>query len=283
MAVKKGLGKGLDSLFLDNSTKIESSGAELVRITDIEPNRNQPRKDFDENALMQLADSIREHGLIQPILVRPLNQGGYQIIAGERRWRACRMVGITQVPVNIKDFDDVEAMEIALIENLQREDLNVMEEAFGYQELMESYNMTQDEVSKSVGKSRSAVANCLRLLNLPDEVVTMLRDGKLSAGHARALLALESEEKIIEFAQNVVKKQWTVRDTESAVKLANKAITEKPKPIKLRDSFFDEIELSLKDEIGRVVKVKEKKEKGILEIEFYDKDDLKEIVKKLSK
>lgn len=177
MARKKGLGKGLEALFEDNNTAVSASGVELIKISEIEPNKNQPRRDFDQTALEQLADSIREHGIIQPLVLRPLTAGGYQIVAGERRYRASRMAGLNEVPAVIKELTDTETMEIALIENLQREDLNPVEEALGYQELMEKYDFTQDAVSKSVGKSRPAIANSLRLLNLPEEVLDMVRDG----------------------------------------------------------------------------------------------------------
>lgn len=280
MAVKKGLGKGLDALFLDNSSETKG-GTELIKLNEIEPNRGQPRKFFEEEALQQLADSIKEHGLIQPLLVRPIPTGGYQIIAGERRWRASRMAGLTEVPVVVMDVDDAKTMELALIENLQRENLNIIEEALGYKELMESYSMTQEGVSKSVGKSRSAVANTLRLLNLPDAVLEMVQRGDLSAGHARALLAFP-EDRAVELAKQSVKKQLTVRDLERFAREADKP-QDKEKPKKMRDSYFSEVELSLKNEYNRKVKVSVGENgKGVLELFFYNKDDLKNLLQQMT-
>lgn len=289
MAVKKGLGKGLDALFIDNATKLDSTGAEMLKINEIEPNRNQPRKAFDDEALQQLADSIREHGVIQPILVRPID-GAYQIVAGERRWRASRMAGLTEVPVIIRDYDDTKTMEIALIENLQRENLNPIEEALGYKELMDTYNMTQAEVSTSVGKSRSAVANTLRLLNLPKEVLELVQEGRLSSGHARALLGFENEDEIVELAKKASDSGMTVREVErlakKAMNLTNSA-AEKPSvngnsTIMKRDSYLDEIEIALNVELHRKVKVIGTAQSGTIEIAFYGKEDLAEIAKKLS-
>ena len=200
MAAKKGgLGRGLDALFADNSIEeIASTSAVKLKIMDIEPNRDQPRKIFDEDALAELADSIAKHGVIQPLLVRPMPDGSYQLVAGERRWRASRMAGLTEVPVVIKELSDDEAMALALIENLQREDLNAIEEAQGIKALMDTLSLTQDEAAERVGKSRPAVANALRLLKLPDSVIALVSDGKLSPGHARALLGFKDEQDIIE-------------------------------------------------------------------------------------
>lgn len=280
MAVKKGLGKGLDALFFDNNAPVSSSGAELIKLTEIEPNRNQPRKAFEDEPLQQLAESIKEHGLIQPLLVRPLKKGGYQIVAGERRWRASRMAGLTEVPVIIKDIDDAKTMELALIENLQRENLNAVEEALGYKELMESYNMTQAEVSKSVGKSRSAVTNTLRLLNLPKKTLKHLENGELSSGHARALLSLEDEKAINELADKIIKEGLSVREVERLTQKT--AVIKKettPKQAVIRDSYFSEVEISLRDELNRKVKVVEKENgKGVLELAFYDKEDLQKLI-----
>ena len=211
MARKSGLGKGLDALFVDNSTD-HANGVVTLRISEIEPNKNQPRKDFDENALAQLADSIAEHGVLQPLLVRPMTNGGYQLVAGERRWRASKMAGLSEVPVVVQEMTDTEAMEIGLIENLQREDLNPIEEALGYRELIDSHQMTQDMVAQRVGKSRPVVANALRLLNLPDGVVKMVRNGALSAGHARALLSIEDPEEQNSMAKKAADGLLTVRD-----------------------------------------------------------------------
>ena len=277
MAAKKGgLGRGLDALFADNSIEeIASTSAVKLKIMDIEPNRDQPRKIFDEDALAELADSIAKHGVIQPLLVRPMPDGSYQLVAGERRWRASRMAGLTEVPVVIKELSDDEAMALALIENLQREDLNAIEEAQGIKALMDTLSLTQDEAAERVGKSRPAVANALRLLKLPDSVIALVSDGKLSPGHARALLGFKDEQDIIETADLIIEKGLTVRDVE---KLDKKRTTEPKaeKPAARRASYYDEVELALTDFLGRKVKVGTKpgKESGVLEIDFFDKDDL---------
>mgnify|MGYP003199317546 FL=1 len=277
MAAKKGgLGRGLDALFADNSIEeIASTSAVKLKIMDIEPNRDQPRKIFDEDALAELADSIAKHGVIQPLLVRPMPDGSYQLVAGERRWRASRMAGLTEVPVVIKELSDDEAMALALIENLQREDLNAIEEAQGIKALMDTLSLTQDEAAERVGKSRPAVANALRLLKLPDSVIALVSDGKLSPGHARALLGFKDEQDIIETADLIIEKGLTVRDVEKLVKKRNKE-PKAEKPTARRASYYDEVELALTDFLGRKVKVGTKpgKESGVLEIDFFDKDDL---------
>lgn len=277
MAAKKGgLGRGLDALFADNSIEeIASTSAVKLKIMDIEPNRDQPRKIFDEDALAELADSIAKHGVIQPLLVRPMPDGSYQLVAGERRWRASRMAGLTEVPVVIKELSDDEAMALALIENLQREDLNAIEEAQGIKALMDTLSLTQDEAAERVGKSRPAVANALRLLKLPDSVIALVSDGKLSPGHARALLGFKDEQDIIETADLIIEKGLTVRDVEKLVKKRNKE-PKAEKPAARRASYYDEVELALTDFLGRKVKVGTKpgKESGVLEIDFFDKDDL---------
>ncbi len=277
MAAKKGgLGRGLDALFADNSIEeIASTSAVKLKIMDIEPNRDQPRKTFDEDALAELADSIAKHGVIQPLLVRPMPDGSYQLVAGERRWRASRMAGLTEVPVVIKELSDDEAMALALIENLQREDLNAIEEAQGIKALMDTLSLTQDEAAERVGKSRPAVANALRLLKLPDSVIALVSDGKLSPGHARALLGFKDEQDIIETADLIIEKGLTVRDVEKLVKKRNKE-PKAEKPAARRASYYDEVELALTDFLGRKVKVGTKpgKESGVLEIDFFDKDDL---------
>lgn len=277
MAAKKGgLGRGLDALFADNSIEeIASTSAVKLKIMDIEPNRDQPRKIFDEDALAELADSIAKHGVIQPLLVRPMPDGSYQLVAGERRWRASRMAGLTEVPVVIKELSDDEAMALALIENLQREDLNAIEEAQGIKALMDTFSLTQDEAAERVGKSRPAVANALRLLKLPDSVIAFVSDGKLSPGHARALLGFKDEQDIIETADLIIEKGLTVRDVEKLVKKRNKE-PKAEKPAARRASYYDEVELALTDFLGRKVKVGTKpgKESGVLEIDFFDKDDL---------
>ncbi|MDD6675997.1 MAG: ParB/RepB/Spo0J family partition protein [Oscillospiraceae bacterium] len=277
MAAKKGgLGRGLDALFADNSIEeIASTSAVKLKIMDIEPNRDQPRKIFDEDALAELADSIAKHGVIQPLLVRPMPDGSYQLVAGERRWRASRMAGLTEVPVVIKELSDDEAMALALIENLQREDLNAIEEAQGIKALMDTLSLTQDEAAERVGKSRPAVANALRLLKLPDSVIALVSDGKLSPGHARALLGFKDEQDIIETADLIIEKGLTVRDVEKLVKKRNKE-PKAEKPAARRASYYDEVELALTDFLGRKVRVGTKpgKESGVLEIDFFDKDDL---------
>ena len=277
MAAKKGgLGRGLDALFADNSIEeIASTSAVKLKIMDIEPNRDQPRKIFDEDALAELADSIAKHGVIQPLLVRPMPDGSYQLVAGERRWRASRMAGLTEVPVVIKELSDDEAMALALIENLQREDHNAIEEAQGIKALMDTLSLTQDEAAERVGKSRPAVANALRLLKLPDSVIALVSDGKLSPGHARALLGFKDEQDIIETADLIIEKGLTVRDVEKLVKKRNKDPNAEKPPAR-RASYYDEVELALTDFLGRKVKVGTKpgKESGVLEIDFFDKDDL---------
>lgn len=286
MAPKKsGLGRGLGSLLADNSIEENSSVQPMkLNLMDIEPNKEQARKIFDEAALSELADSIAQHGVLQPLLVRPLLGGGYQLIAGERRWRASRMAGLTQVPVIIKELTDDEAAVISLIENLQREDLNPVEEAFGFSSLIKDFNLTQEEAAQRVGKSRPAVANALRLLKLPENVLELVRENKLSAGHARTLIAIEDEKTLVSVANLIVEKGLSVRETEKLVK----SLTAEKKPAKqkksLRNPFFDEVELSLNNSLGRKAKVitKNGKESGTLEIDFYDKDDLARIAKILA-
>ena len=274
MAKKNGLGKGLGALMLENSVDSSLSTSTLP-INDIIPNKDQPRKTFDEAALEELADSIRQHGVLQPLLVRPLATGGYQLVAGERRWRASRMAELKEVPVIVKELDDKEAMQIAIIENLQREDLNPIEEAEGLQALIEKCGFTQEEAAASVGKSRPAITNSLRLLRLPEEVREMTKDGTISAGHARALLAFDSEALMLEVANQIVSHKLTVRDVEKMAKRpVSKASQRTPKR---RDSFYDEVELALSEALGTKVRVNNGRSKGTLEIEFYTIDDLKNI------
>lgn len=279
-----GLGNGLDSLFNDNISDIQVK--KTLRISEIEPNRDQPRKNFSDEAIAALADSIREHGMLQPILVRPISSGGYQIVAGERRWRAARMLGLDEVPVNIRELSDLETMQIAIIENLQRENLNPVEEASGYNELIEKFGMTQDKVAKMVGRSRSAIANSVRLLSLPERVLKMLENGDISAGHARALLGFDNEEILIATAIKASDGGLTVRQVEKAAQksLETEEETNSEKASDSRiDSYFVEVELSLKEKLGRKVKVDYGKNKGALILEFYDKDDLTELANKLAK
>ncbi len=279
MASKKGLGRGIESLFTENSLEeINTVSSEKVRLVDIVPNKEQPRKKFNEAALSELADSISQHGVIQPLLVRPLSGGTYQLVAGERRWRASRIAGLKEVPVVIKELSDEEASVIAMIENLQREDLNAIEEADGIKYLMSKYGLTQEEVSEKVGKSRSAVANSLRLLKLPESISEYVRDGIISAGHAKALLPLEDEEKMIMLCNEIIKENLSVRETEKAVKELTSQ--KKSKTKKSRDKFFDEVELSLNDVLKRKIKINTKsKNKGTITIEFFDKEDLTNFIK----
>lgn len=280
MAKKMGLGKGLDVLFSENDTE-GMVATNTLPLNEIVPNKDQPRKTFDEAALDELADSIRQHGVLQPLLVRPIATGGYQLVAGERRWRASKKAGLKEVPVVVKELNDTETMEIAIIENLQREDLNPIEEAEGLQALIDKCGFTQEEVAVSVGKSRPAIANSLRLLRLPAEVRAMTKSGEISAGHARALLAFDNEAMIYEAAQNIVKNKMTVRDVERLAKIKDSASIVSVKTRKRRDSFFDEVELSLSEILGRRVKVYNGRGKGTLEIEFYSQEDLKNIANKL--
>ena len=281
MAKKQsGLGKGLGALMLENTTE-DMVATNTLPISEIIPNKEQPRKTFDEDALAELAESIKQHGVLQPLLVRPLPSGGYQLVAGERRWRASRMAKLREVPVVVKELTDTETMEIAIIENLQREDLNPIEEAEGLQALIDKCGFTQEEVAASVGKSRSAIANSLRLLRLPQEVRDMTRKGSISAGHARALLSLDNEAVIYEAAQNIVNNNLSVRDIERLVKIQDKNAVVSQKRYKRRDSFYDEVELTLSEVLGRKVKVYNGKGKGTLEIEFYSQEDLKNIANKL--
>ena len=286
-AKKGGLGKGLDALFMDNET-VESGGVVTLRLSQIEPNRDQPRKIFSEEALNELADSIREHGVLQPLLVRPLPGGSYQLVAGERRWRASRMAGLQEVPVVIREMDEEQAMEIALIENLQREDLNAIEEATGYKQLMERYGMTQEQVAKRVGKSRPAIANALRLLNLPPKVMDMVGEGEVSPGHTRALLAFDDQDRIVEIAQKVKTGKYSVRDIE---RMAKNQDEKKEKAAKApeepawggKSAFLTEMEIAMSMEMGRKVRIIPNGEGGTLQIQFWDEEDLKSLAEKFAK
>ena len=281
MAGKRGgLGKGLDSLFNDNIIE-ESESARTLRISELEPNRDQPRKEFDPSALAELADSIAAVGVIQPLIVRPIPGGGYQIVAGERRWRAAQSAGLTEVPVVIRELSDKEVDEIALIENLQREDLNPVEEAEGYRHLMSEYGMTQEQVATRVGKSRPSVANSVRLLELPDSVLGMLTAGDLTVGHVRPLLGLRDEETMVKIACQAVKRKLTVRDVEKQVKKEKGESTTPKKNAADRDTYFDEVEISLSMALGRKVKVVGASEKGTLEIDFFSNEDLAELANRL--
>lgn len=279
MAPKKGgLGRGLESLFSDNSSEVQVK--RTLRTSEIEPNRLQPRKSFDDDAIASLADSIKTHGMIQPLVVRPY-MGTYQIVAGERRWRAAREAAVEEVPVIIKDLTDSEAMQIALVENLQRENLNPVEEAAGLKELADKYNMTQESIAQITGRSRSAVSNSIRLLGLPDEVLELIKEGLVSVGHAKVLLSIEDENLVINLASRVAEGALTVRALENIAASLKK---EKKEPEKPSDSYFREMEISLKESLGRKVTVKNRgNDKGTLVLEFYDKADLLFLADKLAK
>lgn len=279
---RNGLGRGLESLFVDNSVEEITASANKLKIMEIEPNHDQPRKIFDEKALSELADSISQHGILQPLVVRPLANGSYQLVAGERRWRAARIAGLSEVPVIIKELTDEETIEIAMVENLQREDLNPLEEALGYEYMMQELKITQDQVAEKVGKSRPAITNALRLLKLPEEIQEMVKNNLISAGHARALLGFSSKEEMIATANLIVKEDISVRQIELLVK-TSKTAPAKPKKSGKREKFYSEVELALVNNLGRKVKIKEnsKKGSGVLEIEFFDKDDLESLAMKL--
>lgn len=281
MSVKKrGLGKGLDAIFAENAAE-NGEGTVAVRISEIEPNRDQPRKEFDPAALSELAESIAQHGVLQPILLRPMVSGGYRIVAGERRWRAARMAGLSEVPAVVREMTDGEEMLFALIENLQREDLSPLEEARGYQQLIEAQGFTQEKAAEAVGKSRPAVANALRLLNLPEEIQQMVERGELSAGHARTLLSFKNQEDMLMAAQRA-KEGASVRELEA---LAKKSAEKKEPQAVPRSSqpsqFYAEAQLAVSDYLGRKVKVAGSKKKGILQIEFYGEEDLQNLLSEL--
>lgn len=283
MAAKKGgLGKGLSAIFMENESE-DSSSTVTLKISELQPNRDQPRRDFDEKSLAELADSISQHGILQPLLVRPFLDGGYQIVAGERRFRAARMAGLTEVPVVIRDLSDSETMQLALIENLQREDLTPVEEAKGYKQLMDSYGLKQEEVSRVVGKSRPAIANALRLLSLPDDILQLISEGKLSAGHGRTLLAFKNPNEMEKAARLASTEDISVRELERLAKKSNKAIenADVKKIYEKKLSYYGEVELALKEHLGRKITVNGNEKKGVLQIEFYGKDDLTYIAKLL--
>ena len=279
---KRGLGSGLGALFGDDIVAQPSEKELTLPIAKVEPRADQPRYSFDEEALATLSESIKQYGLIQPITVRKLDGGYYQIIAGERRWRAARMAGLTEVPVRIIEADDKRAMELALVENLQREDLNPIEEARGYRTLMEEYGMTQEQAAAAVGKSRPAVANSLRLLGLSEAVSAMVEDGSLSAGHARALLPIKDAKKQLELAEAVIARGLSVRQTETLAKRLCAEVKEEPKAeADIIVDYVKEVERSLENALGRKVKLVDGKKRGKIEIEFYGADDREALIDKL--
>lgn len=283
MATQKGLGKGLGALLGDFSEEaVQSSAYQILPIYKVEPNPNQPRQDFDQEELQALADSITIHGVIQPLTVRALSSGYYQIIAGERRWRAARLANLSEIPVVVIEADDKKAMELALIENLQRQDLNPVEEALGYQSLIEEYGLTQEEAASRVGKSRPAVANSLRLLGLCPQVLEKLKSGELTAGHARAILTLKSEKKQQEAAQKIIALALSVRQAETLCKNMNKEPTPKKEEVFAVD-YVAECEKNLSKRLGRGVKIINGKRKGRFELEFYGQEDLQNLLEALMK
>ncbi len=283
MASTKGLGKGLGALLGDfEEESRENTPYKLLPIQKVEPNRNQPRQDFDEEELQALSESLATHGILQPLTVRELDSGYYQIIAGERRWRAARMAGLTEVPVVVIEADDKKAMELALIENLQRQDLNPVEEALGYQSLMSDFGLTQEETAQRVAKSRPAVANALRLLNLSGEILENVRTGSLSAGHARALLSVKSEKKQLEAMQKIIALGLSVRQAELLCKnMSKEPVPEKP--VTLAVDYVSECEKQLSKHLGRGVKIVNGKRKGRFELEFYGQEDLQLLLDALLK
>lgn len=282
-----GLGRGLDAIFLENSLAEETITADedrilKLKISLIDPKRDQPRKYFDKEALEELSASIAENGLLQPILVREYGEGRYQIIAGERRFRASKLAGLTEIPAIVLEKDDRKAAQIALIENIQREDLNPLEEALAYKSLAEEYDMTQEELSLKVGKSRSAIANMLRILDLPDEILTLVASKELSAGHARTLLGVKDHDNMILLAQRVVEEDLSVRTLEEEVKKINKPKKEEPveEEIPIVD-YFRELEIKVQSHLGRKVKIDGKGKKKSITLSYEDNEDLDEILKLL--
>ena len=272
---KRGLGKGLDAIFAENTAE-STEGAVSVRVSEIEPNRDQPRKEFDSEALSELADSISQHGVLQPLLLRRMITGGYRTEAVERRWRAARMAGLTEVPAVIREMSDTEEMLFALIENLQREDLTPLEEARGYRTLIEAQDFTQEEVSQAVGKSRPAITNALRLLNLPEDIQQMLENGEITAGHARTLLSFKTEEGM-RLGAKKAKEGASVRELEALAKRMNEqkeALAKNPK----KNQYFEEAQLAVGEYLNRKVKVAGTKKKGTLQIEFYGEEDLQNLL-----
>lgn len=286
MAAKKmGLGKGLDSMIppkatgkVENEDKMSKTGETILKINEVEPNKNQPRKNFNEDSLLELSESIKLHGIVQPLVVSK-QKDYYEIIAGERRWRAAKLAGLKEVPVVIKDYTPQEIMEVALIENIQREDLNPVEEAKAYQGLIKEYNLKQDEVAEKVSKSRTAITNSLRLLKLDDRVLDMLVDENISSGHARALLGLSDKEQQYSMAMKIFDEKLSVRETEKLVKNINVPTKMKPKKELKNDFVYRDLEEKLKQKIGTKVRINRKTEqKGKIEIEYYSPEELEKIL-----
>lgn len=278
-----GLGRGLDAIFLDNATEESGKGVTMLRLADIEPRPDQPRKQFESESLSALADSIAENGVLQPLLVRAEGDGFYQIIAGERRWRASKMAGLTEVPAIVTEADDRKAFELAIIENIQRENLNAIEEAAAIRDLMTEYGLTQEEVSTRISRSRSAVSNAIRLLDLPDSVMKAVSDGRLSAGHARALLGLRDDDRIISAAETVISRGLSVRATEELVRSLNRAQNEAKKPPRAEteaDRYMNWLCRRMSDSLERGVRIVGGKKKHI-ELEYRDSDDLEHMIRKL--
>ena len=283
MAAKKGLGKGLDSLITDKVSKPvkpksnHAADAVMIDINKVEPNREQPRKKFDEDALIELSESIKQFGILQPLLCQERDDY-YEIVAGERRWRAAKMAGLTEVPVLVKELTDLQAQQIALIENLQRENLNPIEEANGYKELMDKFGMTQEEVARVVGKARSSIANSLRLLNLPPIIAEMVSNNELSTGHCKVLLGVSETKDMVELAHKAAGKDVSVREMERMVK----ALDKKEKPEKKKDTFYTEAEISLAKALETNVSIIPGKKKSTIQIEFYSDEDLTDIINRLA-
>ena len=289
MARKSVLGNALDSIFDDLDGfggESISDGLQMMRIGEIEPNRDQPRKDFDPERLNELAESIRQHGLIQPITVRELNGSGFQIVAGERRWRAARIAGLEEVPVRVMELSDSETMQIAMIENLQREDLNPVEEAKGYQELIENYQMTQEQLAGIVNRARSSVTNALRLLTLPDEVLELVRNNQISKGHCKAIMSAQSTASMVRLAKQAAAGELSVRETERLARLTKEdSINHKPRKsaVSQKSTFFQEAEIALAESLNTTVRIVDGKSKKTLCIDFNNEDELKEIIRNINR
>ena len=290
MARKQGgLGRNFYEILDDNLLETKKDSVTKLRVADIEPRRDQPRKDFDLEPLQALADSVRDYGVLVPLIVRenPVSTGTYEIIAGERRWRAAKMAGISEVPVVIMDSDDMKTSEIALIENVQRQDLNPVEEAFAYQALIDRFGLTQEEVAQKVGKNRSTVTNMLRLLELPEGALELLKKGDISGGHARALLGLDDEAQIVDLAQKIVQKDYSVRETERIVRLfkANAEKGDEPEELDESDAqrkvYMKDLERRVMRTLGRKVRIARVAKKKIVELSYEDDQDLEEIIKRL--